>query len=86
MHLNLPQAEIRVLFWNGIKEFKNNVVSLTQFSTLMSHRGNVGPLRGCPACSLPLILPTFSYVANKVSKSTYRMLYHSVCLSFYELL
>lgn len=34
MYLNLPQAEIRVLFFNVIKELKNNVISLSQLSTL----------------------------------------------------
>lgn len=34
MHLNLPQVEIRVLFFNVIKALKNNVISLSQLSTL----------------------------------------------------
>lgn len=36
MHINLPQAEIRVLFFNVIKELKNNVISLSQLSTLLA--------------------------------------------------
>ena len=49
------QQRSGVLFWKGIKEFKNNIISLPQFSTLMSHYGNVGPLRHSPPRSLSLV-------------------------------
>lgn len=84
MHLNFPQAEISVLFLKAIKEFKNNVTFLLQFSTLRAILEMWALREVLPAPSLSF--PLTPYLANKVSACKYWMLCHSAFLSFHKLL